>query len=63
MRNDDLRATCGIQNIMDWVRVRRREWAADVEPLGENWLPKIVTRNRPDGRRSRGRPKIRWSQS
>ena len=37
---------------MNWVRVRRREWAAHVERMDEDRLPKIVTRNRPDGRRS-----------
>ena len=63
IRNEDLRATCGIQDIVSWVRVRRREWAAHVERMDEDRLPKIVTRNRPDGRRSRGRPKKRWSQS
>ena len=63
IRNEDLRATCGIQDIVSWVRVRRREWAAHVKRMDEDRLPKIVTRNRPDGRRSRGRPKKRWSQS
>ena len=46
-----------IQDIVSWVRVRRREWAAHVERMDEDRLPKTVTRNRPDGRRSRGRPK------
>ena len=41
IRNEDLRATCGIQDIVDWViRVRRREWAAHVadgrRPPAEN---------------------------
>ena len=46
-----------IQDIADWVDVRRKCWADHIERMSENRLPKIVRDNRPQGTRSNGRPK------
>ena len=43
--------------IQDWVGIRRKCWADHVERMPVNRLPKIVRDSRPQGTRSRGRPK------
>ena len=46
-----------------WTNVRRKEWDAHVERMEDNRLAKIARNNRPQGVRSRGRPKKRWKES
>ena len=63
IRSDQLRQLSGIQDIIKWANVRRREWGDHVERMEENRLAKIVRDNRPQGVRRRGRPKKRWKES
>ena len=63
IRGDQLRQMSGIQDIIQWTNVRRREWGAHVERMEDNRLAKIARDNRPQGVRSRGRPKKRWKES
>ena len=63
IRSDHLRQPSGIQDIIKWANVRRREWDDHVDRMEENRLAKIVRDNRPQGVRSRGRPKKRWKES
>ena len=63
IRREDLRELSKIQDVADWVGVRRKSWADHVERMPVNHLPKIVRDNRPQGTRSRGRPKKRCHQS
>jgi len=60
IRNFDilLRQLSGIQDIIKWTNVRRKEW----ERMEDNRLAKIARDNRPQGVRSRGRPKKRWKE-
>jgi stage III sporulation protein SpoIIIAA len=57
IRSDQLQRLSGIQDIVKWVNVRRREWDAHVNRMEDNHLAKIARDNRPQGVRSRGRPK------
>jgi stage III sporulation protein SpoIIIAA len=59
IRSDQLRQLCGIQDIIKWANVRRREWVAHVERMEDNRVGKITRDNRPRGVRSRDRPKKR----
>jgi hypothetical protein len=59
IRSDHLRHLSGIQDIIEWTEVRRREWDAHVGRMEGNRLAKIARDNRPQGVRSRGRPKKR----
>jgi hypothetical protein len=63
IRSDQLRHLSGIQEIIKWANVRRREWDAHVERMEDNILAKIARDNRPLGVRSQGRPKKRWKES
>jgi hypothetical protein len=57
IRSDQLRQLSGIQDIIKRTNVRRKEWDAHVERMEDNRLAKIARDNRPQGMRSRGRPK------
>ena len=63
IRSDQLRQLSGIQDIIKWTNVRRKEWDAHVERMEDNRLAKMARDNRPQGLRSRGRPKKRWKES
>ena len=63
IRSDQLRQLSGIQDIIKWTNVRRKEWDAHVERMEDNRLAKIARDNRPQGVRSRGRQKKPWKES
>jgi type IV secretory pathway VirB4 component len=62
IHNDQLRQISGIQDIIKWANVRRREWDAHVKRMEDTFLTKIARENRPWGVRSRGRPKKCWKE-
>jgi hypothetical protein len=57
IRSDQLQQMSGIQDTVKWVNVGRRQWDAHVNRMEDNRLAKIARDNRPQGVRSRGRPK------
>ena len=61
IRSKHLRELSGIQDIVDWIDVRKRGWEEHVERMIDDHLAKIVKKNRPQGTQSRGRPKKRWN--
>jgi aminopeptidase N len=63
IRSDQRRQLSGIQDIIKWTNVRRKELDAHVERMDDNRLAKISRDNRAQGVRSRGRPKKRWKES
>ncbi|KAK9871676.1 hypothetical protein WA026_014124 [Henosepilachna vigintioctopunctata] len=63
IRNTDIRARCGIADIVRWGRQRRREWYAHVRRMHENILPRIMMESTPHGKRPPGRPPKMWQES
>jgi hypothetical protein len=63
IRSDHLRHLSGIQDKIKWTKVRRRGGEAHVERMEDNRLAEIARDSRPQGVRSRGRPKKRWKES
>ena len=63
IRSHQLRQLSGIQDIVKWTNDRRKEWDAHAERMEDNRLAKIARDNRPQGVRSRERPKKRWKES
>ena len=63
IRSDHLRHLSGIQDIVKCTEDRRREWDAHVGGMEDNRLAKIARDSRPQGVRSRGRPKKHWKES
>ena len=59
-KSDDVREECGIQKISEWIRRRNEEWYAHVGRMLEDRILSKIMKNRPEGKRSRGRPKKRW---
>ena len=59
IRGQQIRESCGIQPINEWVerRRRRREWDKHVTRMDAEVLVKISRDNIPVGRRSPGGPK------
>jgi hypothetical protein len=61
-QTNKLQQLSGIRDIVKWTNGRRREWDAHVKRVEDNRLAKIARDNRPQGVRSRGRPKKRWEE-
>ena len=61
VRSEHLRQISGITDIVDWVGIRKREWAAHVDRMGEDRLAKVAKEcpPSPQGVRSRRRSKKR----
>jgi hypothetical protein len=62
-RSDQLRQLSGIQDIIKWANIRRKEWDGHVERMGDNRLAKFARGNRPQGVSSGGRPKKLFKES
>lgn len=63
VRNEEIRQRCNIQDVVRWVRRRKREWNADVDRMSDERLPKIAKNKKSQNRRSPGRPPKRWMNS
>jgi hypothetical protein len=63
IRSNQLQQLSGIQDIVKWVNVRRREWDVHGKRMENNRLAEIARDNHPQVVRSRGRPKKRWKES
>ncbi|XP_045462511.1 uncharacterized protein LOC123672460 [Harmonia axyridis] len=62
-RNEEIRDICGIQDVVRWARIRRRNWRDHVDRMPDNRLPKIAKTKRPNTARLPGRPPKRWYES
>lgn len=58
--NINIRQTCQIDIISDWVRERRKKWNDHIDRMEEDRLVKVTRDRRPEGRRRVGRPRTRW---
>ncbi|KAL1446961.1 hypothetical protein WDU94_012243, partial [Cyamophila willieti] len=50
-------------NVMQVFKARRMKYAGHVARMDESRTPKTVLTEEVEGRRSRGRPKLRWSDN
>ena len=62
IRSQQIRESCGIQPINEWVERRKREWGQHVTRMDPERLVKITRDNISAGRGSPGCPKIRCSE-
>ena len=58
--NSELDREFGHPNIVAQVKVNRLRWAGHVARMSSTRAPSILFNNDPEGRRDRGRPKLRW---
>lgn len=62
-RSDNVRRTCGVDNISDWVLARKMEWNDHISRMDQRRIVRIARDESPIGRRSLGRPRKRWSDN
>ncbi|XP_030767906.1 uncharacterized protein LOC115891558 [Sitophilus oryzae] len=61
-RRDNIRQTCKVDSINEWVLSRRREWNEHISRMDEGRIVRSAHKS-PLGRRSTGRPRKRWSDN
>ncbi|XP_045463812.1 uncharacterized protein LOC123673370 [Harmonia axyridis] len=62
-RSDNVRRTCGVDNISNWVLARKMEWNDHISRMDQRRIVRIARDESPIGRRSLGRPRKRWSDN
>ena len=61
IRNDDIRSQLGIRETMvERVKARRLQWFGHVSRMNNERLPYLALHTQLEGRRSRGRQRMRW---
>ena len=60
IRNDNIRESCQITPITEWVASRRQEWNEHVSRMEDDRSVKQARDKIPRGTRTLGRPKKRW---
>ena len=60
IRSDNVRQTCGIDKINDWVLERKKKWNEHIHRMTEERIVKITRDELPGGHRSTVRPRKRW---
>ncbi|KAK5646720.1 hypothetical protein RI129_005184 [Pyrocoelia pectoralis] len=61
--SEDIRRTCKVENINEWVLHREHEWNEHITRMDEQRTVKAARDMSPIGRRSIGRPRKRWSDN
>lgn len=62
-RNENIRRSCQVDNINEWVVNRKIEWNEHIHRMDQDRIVKIARDKSPIGRRSTGRPRKRWSDN
>ena len=61
IRNDDIREALGVETtLLDKVVQRRLRWFGHVERMAVDRIPHIALHARFEGKRNKGRPRLRW---
>jgi len=62
IRSRDIREECGVQDVVRFVRARRRHWRDHINRMGPERLVKWASEEIPASRRPPGRPPKRWHE-
>ena len=62
-RNDEIRQQCEVEDVVRWIRTRRRGWRDHVDRMADDRIAKIAKNSRPLNVRPPGRPPKRWYES
>ena len=63
LHNEELRDLYSLPNIVRVVKSRRMRWAGHVARMGEGRGAPRVLVGKPEGKRSLGRPRLRWENN
>ena len=58
-RSDNIRQTCGIDKVNDWVLERKKKWNEHIDRMTEERIVKITRDKLPAGHMSTGMPRKR----
>ena len=61
--NLEIRDLCQFPNIIQLIKSRRLRWAGNVIRSDHSRIIKSVWEKSPDGKRPRGRPRMRWQDN
>ena len=59
IRSDNIRQTCGIDKINDWILERKQKWNKHIDRMTEERMAKIRSDKLQAGHRNTGRPRKR----
>ena len=62
-RNENIRRTCGKENVNQWLPGRKNKWNQHINWMKDTRVVKIARDKSPLGRRSIGRPRNRWNDN
>lgn len=63
VRNEDTLRETGVQDVVRWIRARRREWRDHVDRMDTDRIAKWAKTQKPNTKRPLGRPPKRWHDS
>lgn len=63
LRSSDIRQELQTEDVVRWIRVRRRHWRDHVDRMNTSRIAKWAKDNQPETRRPPGRPPKRWKES
>jgi hypothetical protein len=63
LHNEELNDMYSSPNIVQVIKPRRMRWAGHVGPMGESRGVYRVLVGKPEGKRTLGRPKLRWEDN
>jgi len=62
-RNEDIRQQLGQEGVLDLIRTRQEKWKCRLEEMSSDRTTKRVYVGVMEGRRPRGRPRMRWTDN
>lgn len=62
-RNEEVRVELGVENVVELVERGQLRWYGHVRRMEEQRVPRKYLEWTPEGRRSVGRPRVRWSDN
>ena len=60
VRNDDIRQRLGQEDILDMIRRSQESWKGKLDDMNSNRTTEKVYAGVMEGRRPRGRPRMKW---
>ena len=63
VRNEDIRQRLGQEDIVQVIRRRQENWKCKIDNMNSNRTTKKVIVGVMEGRRPRGRPRMKWTDN
>uniref|UniRef100_A0A8D8R0B7 Endonuclease-reverse transcriptase n=1 Tax=Cacopsylla melanoneura TaxID=428564 RepID=A0A8D8R0B7_9HEMI len=60
IRNEEIRRSVDVEKLQDKIERSRLKWYGHMQRMNEERIPKNIFNQQIEGRRRRGRPRMRW---